>query len=89
MQAQARTVETFGHGTLPVLDVWKQCRHTETGWIGVDEKGQRVNMCYRPEDERRWGPARMPPKDYVIVRDARGAPIGAVVIERARRQEKR
>src|SRR5262245_44017577 len=82
---QARTIET-AYGELPVLDTWRGCRHTETGWTGVNEKGERVNIAYRPE-EREFGPARMPPdKDYVVI--MRGDPLsgaaeGVVLIERA------
>ena len=62
-----KMIDTPTHGVLPVLDVWKQCRHTKTGWTGVNEQGQRVNIGYRPE-ERDFGPARMPDRDYVVER---------------------
>ena len=64
-----KTIDT-PHGVLPVIDTWKKCRHTKTGWTGVNEEGQRVNISYRPE-ERDFGPARMPDLHYVILtRDA-------------------
>jgi hypothetical protein len=88
-----RTVDT-SYGPLPVVDTWRDCRHTKTGWTGVNDKGERVNMSYRPE-ERAYGPARMPDEDHVVlVRDAVGSeprdvagftPVGAVLIERAAR----
>ena len=78
-----------------MLDTWRRCRHTRAGWTGVNEKGQRVNISYRPE-ECAYGPARMPDKDYVvIVRNAASheygdvhghVPEGVVLIERAGRK---
>jgi hypothetical protein len=63
-------------------------RHTRAGWTGVDEKGERVNITYRQESG--FGPARIPPKDYIIMRGAAGgAPEGVVLIERARTKSKR
>ena len=89
-----KTIDT-PHGVLPVIDTWKKCRHTKTGWTGVNEKGQRVNISYRPE-ERDFGPARMPDKDYVVLtRDAAAhehgdvyghVPMGVALIERAGRK---
>jgi hypothetical protein len=86
------------YGELPVIGVWRQCRHTRTGWSAIDERGQRLNLC-RPPDERARGPARMPDEDYVvIVRDAVGheprdvaghVPRGVVLIERASKKSSR
>jgi len=85
-----KMIDTPTHGVLPVLDVWKQCRHTKTGWTGVNEQGQRVNIGYRPE-ERDFGPARMPDRDHVVLtRDAaahhgdinRHVSEGVILIER-------
>jgi hypothetical protein len=86
-----RTIDTFSHGPLPVLDTWRQCRNTKTGWGGVNEAGERVNITYRPE-ERAYGPARMPDLDYVVImHDAShtGAPEGIILIERAHARGRR
>jgi hypothetical protein len=53
--ASVRTIDTFEHGPLPVLDTWRQCRHTKTGWTAINEAGERLNITYRPE-ERGYGP---------------------------------
>src|SRR6516225_1944704 len=92
--ASMQTVDTFGHGRLPVLDVWRECRHTRDGWTAINQKGQRLNLTYRPE-ERSPYPARMPDKDYVVlVRDAVGnesrdvaghVAMGVALLERATR----
>jgi hypothetical protein len=82
-----RTIDTDSHGELAVIDVWKECRNTKTGWSGVNEKGERVNIAYRPS-ESDFGPARMPlDRDYVVLirGDVGGAPEGVVLIERASR----
>lgn len=83
-----RTIDTDWHGPLPVLDTWRECRNTKAGWTGVNDKGERVSITYRPE-ERAFGPARMPPnKDYVVLMrgDAYGGAVeGVVLIERAQR----
>ena len=90
-----QTIVTFGYGRLPVLDIWHECRHTKTGWTAINRKGQRLNLC-RPPNERDFGPARMPDKDYVVLtrdaaahehcRDVHGhVPMGVALIERAAR----
>jgi hypothetical protein len=89
-----QTVDTF-HGELPVIDTWKQCRHTKTGWTGVNAAGERLNIRSHP-DEEQFGPARMPPdKEYVILARKPGpgefgnvsglVPVGVALIERALR----
>jgi hypothetical protein len=88
-----RTIDTLEHGPLPVLDVWRECRNTKTGWTGINEKGERLNIRLREKDA--FGPARMPDKDYaIIVRDAvphdprvigDHVPVGVALIERAAR----
>jgi hypothetical protein len=92
-----RTLVTDTHGELPVLGIWRRCRHTRTGWTGVREDGAVVDIRYRPE-EREWGPARMPPKDYVVVARAAAAhefgdvaghvTKGVILIERASPKKK-
>jgi hypothetical protein len=92
-QADVRTLDTVEHGPLPVLDVWKECRNTGTGWTGINEKGERLDIRLREPDA--FGPARMPDKDYaVLVRpagpceygDVSGhVPVGVALIERAAR----
>ena len=96
MEANMKTVDT-PYGPLPVVDTWRQCRHTRTGWTGVNKKGQRMNIGYRPE-ERGYGPARMPDRDYVVLtRDAAAheygdvhghVPMGVALVERAVRGRK-
>jgi hypothetical protein len=82
-----RTIMTDMCGELPVIETWKQCRHTKTGWRGICENGEIVNMVYDPKVNPS-GRARMPDQDYVIMcRD--GKVVGAVLIERARRRAKR
>jgi len=88
-----QTVDT-PYGPLPVIDTWRECRHTKTGWTAINQKGQRLNLTYRPE-ERSPYPARMPDKDYVVlVRDAVGnesrdvaghVAMGVALLERATR----
>jgi|SRR6516162_6310347 hypothetical protein len=89
-----RTIDTFEHGPLPVLDTWRDCRHTRTGWTAINGRGERLNIRYRPED--RWpGPARMPDADHAVIgRDAGPGEygdvggrvaVGAILIERAPR----
>ena len=89
-----RTIDTFEHGPLPVLDTWRDCRHTRTGWTAINGKGERLNIRYHPEDC--WpGPARMPDEDHAVIgrsavgdepRNAGGyVAVGAVLIERAPR----
>jgi hypothetical protein len=86
-----QTIDT-AYGMLPVIDTWRDCRHTKTGWTAVNGKGERLNIRYRPED--RWpGPARMPDEDHAVIgRDAGPGEhgdvgghvaVGAVLIERA------
>ena len=80
-----RTIDTDSHGPLPVLDTWRECHNTKSGWTGVNDKGERVNITYRPE-ERAFGPARLPDKDYVVLMrgDAYGGVVeGVALIERA------
>jgi hypothetical protein len=89
-----QTVDTF-HGELPVIDTWRDCRHTKTGWTAINEAGERLNIRSHPEEE--WlGPARMPPhKEYVILARKPGpgefgnvsglVPVGVALIERASR----
>jgi hypothetical protein len=92
-----RTVDT-PYGVLPVVDVWRRCRHTKTGWIGINEKGQRLRIRHRPEE--RWpSPARMPDEDYAVIgRSAVGdeprsvnglVAVGVALIERAARSKPR
>ena len=88
-----RTVDT-PYGLLPVVDSWKECRHTGDGWTAVNEKGERLNIR-RPLSESNYGPARMPDRDYVVImRDAVGheprdvsghVPVGVALIERTPR----
>ena len=69
-----------------MLDTWRECRNTKSGWTGVNNKGERVNITYRLE-EQAFGPARMPDRDYVVLMrgDAlSGAAEGVALIERAR-----
>jgi hypothetical protein len=90
-----RTIDTAEHGPLPVLDTWRECRNTKTGWTGINEKGERLDIRLRKPDS--LGPARMPDKDYaIIVRDANPqdtrvsgdhVPIGVALIERAVRSK--
>jgi len=88
-----RTIDTV-YGLLPVIDTWRDCRHTKTGWTAINGKGERLNIRYRPED--RWpGPARMPAEGQAVIGRAAGAgeygdvggrvAVGAVLIERAPR----
>jgi hypothetical protein len=91
-----QTVET-PYGVLPVVDTWRQCRHTRAGWTAINEKGQRLNLTYRPE-ERDFGPARMPDWDYVVLTrpaaaneygDVHGhVPMGVALLERTSRTAK-
>ena|SRR6516162_9956213 len=88
-----RTIDTFEHGPLPVLDTWRQCRHTRTGWTGINEKGERLNIRFREQDA--FGPARIPKKNYAVLVRAAGpgecgtvsghVPVGVALIERAAR----
>jgi hypothetical protein len=79
-----RTVDTL-RGPLPVLDTWRECRNTDTGWTAVNEKGERLNITY-PPSERDSGLARVPPDDMDYVTLVRGGVIeGVALIERAPR----
>jgi len=88
-----RTIDTAEHGPLPVLDVWRECRNTRTGWTGINEKGERLDIRFR--EQNAFGPARMPPGDYVVLARAAGpgdkrvigdhVPMGVALIERALR----
>ena len=88
-----RTIDTFEHGPLPVLDTWRQCWHTRTGWTGINEKGERLNIRFREQDA--FGPARIPKKNYAVLVRAAGpgecgtvsghVPVGVALIERAAR----
>jgi hypothetical protein len=79
-----RTVDTL-RGPLPVLDVWRECRNTDTGWSAVNEKGERLNITY-PPGERDSGLARVPPDDMGHVILVRGGVIeGVALIERTSR----
>jgi hypothetical protein len=86
--ASMRTVDT-SYGLLPVIDTWRDCHHTRTGWTGVNDKGERVNVYSQSKD----APACIPPDHLVLSRAAVGdepsyagrVPVGAVLIERAPR----
>ena len=87
-----RMIDTREHGPLPVIDVWRKCRHTKSGWTAVNQKGQRLDIRLRKPDS--LGPARMPDTDYAIIVRAAGpndtrvdgdhVPIGVALLERAR-----
>jgi hypothetical protein len=74
------------YGELPVLETWTKCRHTKTGWCGIRGDGEVVNMVYDPSVEPPIL-ARMPPKNYVIMRE-NGKPVGVVLIERRARRKR-